>query len=171
MSEIIQQTNIHQYQNIIAELSKCDKNQTIDLIIQLIIDNKSLLDIAIEYLRISKYSGFCNESTCCGLFDAFINYKTNKNFNYFDALYLSSRSGIIGQYQDINNSNKFKTVSVRYLIREMDGIAFFEWMEKLATYAEKEYEIYENDMANEENKINYDQDDNAYYNYYKNQIF
>lgn len=117
------------YQNILTELNKCEQSQIVHFVTNYIQNGKSLEEIAHEFLRRSDYNGICFTDTSSAMFDSFIKYKNGMTIRKEDALYLSARAGFIGQYFD---NYELKIVSVIYLIHEIDGNGFFEWMDNLA---------------------------------------
>lgn len=145
---------IQRYEHIINKISWCisqedlesaknpdsrSNQNRLETILMSILNNKSLLEIAQEYNIQSNYNNNYLTQTSCGLFDAYIHYKNNKNFDLKGALYLRSRAGTLGTFkiQDGSGNSSMIFLSVREIIREIDGTNFFVWLNKLADEAEK----------------------------------
>lgn len=96
-------------------------------------ERKSLLEIAKHYNV--NYDGEYLKATCCGLFDAYIHFKENKEFDTIAASYLSERSGVLGSFVIKDKYDKFVDMinfTVVDLISELDGEEFFTWLDNLA---------------------------------------
>ncbi len=93
------------------------------------IKTRSLLDIAVEYLKVSNYNGECRTSTSGGMFNAFICYKLGQKISRADAIYLNGRSGVISYYDPATGADK--DLYVRATIRSLDGPGFDEWFDNL----------------------------------------
>lgn len=107
-------------------------------ILQFILDNISLLDIAKRYNQDYDYN--YSSSTTSGLFDAFIHFKQGTTFDVVAASYLSSRSGIIARSIQYDENKIFSDIlyfTVNDLILELDGPQFFVWLNQLALQGDK----------------------------------
>jgi hypothetical protein len=105
---------------------------------QFILDNISLLDIAIRYNI--DYDFNYASSTTSALFDAYIHFKQGKPFDVVAASYLSSRSGIISRSIQYDANKIFIDIlylTVNDLILELDGTQFFVWLNQLALQGDK----------------------------------
>ncbi len=103
-----------------------------------------MLEIATEFLNNDNWDGNFLTSSTSALFDAFICYKQQKEFDCEEALYLCTRGGSIGSYKTFNELGEFTMVffGPKDLIRELDGEGFFVWLNSLADIAEHECELY-----------------------------
>lgn len=110
-------------------LNKKNINEWIWYFIQ---EGKSLLEIAKHYN--ANYNGEYVRSSCSGLFDAFIHFKENKEFDFNAASYLSNRDGILGRHvilDDYENIVVMINFTVVDLILELEGDEFFIWFDNL----------------------------------------
>jgi hypothetical protein len=124
-----------------TKLNSCLLNNQDDenkWILQFILDQKSLLDIAKRFNI--DYDFNYTSSTTSALFDAFIHFKEGKSFDVVAASYLSSRSGIIARSIQYDANKIFIDIlylTVNDLILELDGTQFFVWLNQLALQGDK----------------------------------
>lgn len=112
-------------------LVKKNSNEWIWSFIQ---EGKSLLEIAKHY-NANYDDDECGKSTTSSLFNAFIHFKENKEFDSITAAHLSNRDGILGHHVIKDDSANFVDLihfTVVDLIQELDGDEFFIWLNKLA---------------------------------------
>jgi hypothetical protein len=127
-----------------------------------ILQNKSMLEIASEFLNNDdEWNGDYLTSSTSALFNAFVCYKQQKQFDFDEALYLCTRNGSIDSYQTFDKSGEFKMIffGPKDLIRELDGEGFFVWLNNLADNAEREYNLYEDEDKNEDENRNEDENE------------
>ena len=119
----------------------CDDSEDEDnntWILGYIQEKKSLLQIANKYNY--SYDGEYASSTCGGLFDAYIQFKQNRDFDTVAASYLSTRAGVLASSIQYDADKKFIGMiylTVKDLILELDGTEFFSWLNKLAEEGDK----------------------------------
>jgi hypothetical protein len=114
--------------DFLDKIKLCIKPENPDYwILDAIINQKNLLEIASKYLDESDYDGNFLTSTVDAMFEAFISFKEGKYIDSEEALYLSSRSGVLAQYVDYC-TEKILIFTVRELIKEIDGPQFDLWL-------------------------------------------
>ncbi len=84
---------------------------------------------------INKYD--CNNllQTPCEIFEIFNSYKNSQVIDYKKARYLYYCNGILATTFHFNSKGKFEVIflTVKDIIRELDGDEFFIWLKKMCT--------------------------------------
>lgn len=129
--------------NLKKKIELCNYNSCLSsfyFIKQCIMNNIPLIEITKKYLEI--YSDVENnyisgqKSTCYELFEAYYMYKNNIPINYKLARYLKYSAGILGSGFYFDEKYKFVMVfiSVKDIIKELDGEQFFIWLNDMCNY-------------------------------------
>ena len=127
---------------IIDSLNKCNDVMATNIATSMK-KGVSLSNILSILLVVDGYDGNCFASTTGGLFDAYTKYSETKSsetkssktksFDRYDALYLVSRGGLIGQY--IDDSGKEVRFSASEMFRLYDGTdGFDQWLYQLSRF-------------------------------------
>lgn len=157
MSELIitkQYNTYHLTYDFINKMNLCGISNTTNSlywIYKAINEGKTLLEIATTYIYNSDYDGNCLTNSTCGLFEAYECFKNGSFFDANDAMYLSSRSGIISSFQNHNTENQLFYISFTFrdLVIQLDGPEFFDWLNNIANFDSNEYDDNEEEIEEE----------------------
>lgn len=138
--------NLKLSNDFISKLNYCKKYMYANSngwIYDYLINGFDLISISKKYLSLY-YNPLKNkENTCCELLEAFIVYKNNHTINNKTAKYLITSIGIIGSHWYYNERGEFQIIflTVKDIIKELDGDGFFIWLNKISKKIEQFYII------------------------------
>ncbi len=124
----------HFSKEFIKKINLC-KNDLVSNLFYWIFDDifkeNSILDISEKF--IDKYTNIGLAQTLYEIFEIFILFKNNQVIDYKKARYLYYCNGIISTSYYFNSQGKFTVIflTVKDIIRELDGDEFFIWLEKM----------------------------------------
>lgn len=121
--------------NIMNLCIQNNNNSDLIWIYDMILENYSLLEVARLFIEKHNYNGIFLSDTSCAIFDAFIQYKENGQYDETAASYLKDRCGVLDKIEIYDSQGEilfYFPITVKFLIKELDGDNFCHWLNLLA---------------------------------------